>query len=121
MALGGIGEGSALDRFQQVRDLAKKKLDAASSPFGDDPRARAAELLRKKQAELGQGVAPDRPQAAMGAAAPRQAGAPAAKMEFPRSGSIPAGTGGMAAYGRAGGTERPDPKPSLGRYIDLTA
>lgn len=120
MAVGGIGgEGAAsLDRFQQIRDLARKRMEEPPATRGDDSRARAADLLKRKQAELGQGIA-DRPrQAAVAASA---GGAAAAKIEFPRSGSLPAGIAGSAAYGRAGGTEKADPKPRLGRYIDLTA
>lgn len=97
MAVGGIGgEGaSPLDRFQQIRDLARKRMDEPPATGGGDSRARAADLLKRKQAELGQGIA-DRPRPA-------------------------AGTTGVSAYGRAGGTEKADPKPRLGRYIDLTA
>lgn len=96
MAVGGIGgEGAAsLDRFQQIRDLARKRMEDPPATRGDDSRARAADLLKRKQAELGQGIA-DRPRQALVA--------------------------GTAAYGRAGGTEKADPKPRLGRYIDLTA
>lgn len=106
MALQGIGNGaSPLDRFQQVRDLAKKKLDA------DENRTRLADLLKRKQAELGHGLAPDRPQAA------------ARRFETPAAGALPGGAaaGGLAAYGRAGAMEKPDPRPGLGRRIDLTA
>ncbi len=106
MALGGIGEGSAspLDRFQQIRDLAKRKLDA------EDSRTRLAEVLKRKQAQLG-GIAPDRPQG------PQAAGrAPAASA----AGGI-AAAGGLSAYGRANAAGKPDPRPGLGRHIDLTA
>lgn len=125
MAVGGVGgEGtSALDRFQQIRDLAKKKIDASSSTRVDENRARAADLLRKKQAELGQGIS-DRPRPAAGAlqAGATAAGAAvAAKFGIPPAGNIPGGAGAASAYGRSGGTQQADPKPRLGRYIDLTA
>src|SRR5688500_5352449 len=98
MAAQGITPGGAspLDRFQQIRDLARKKID------GDENRTRLADLLRKKQAERGRGAALDRPQAAPRAAA-------AHGMEPPAGGIAPAllgGAGGPAAYGRAGGLER---------------
>lgn len=111
MAAQGIGAGSPLDRFQQVRDLARKKID------GGDNLARLADLLKQKQAQLGQGVALDRPQSAPRAAA-------AQKLEPPAGGIAPAllgGAGGLAAYGRAGGAERKPSGPGLGRYVDLTA
>lgn len=126
MAVGGIGgEGAAsLDRFQQIRDLARKRMEDPPATRGDDSRARAADLLKRKQAELGQGIA-DRPgQAAASASAGGTAAAgavAAAKIGFSRAGTIPAGTTAVSAYGRAGGTEKADPKPRLGRYIDLTA
>lgn len=122
MAVGGVGNGaSALDRFQQIRDLARKKLDAPSATPGDDPRARLADVLKRKQAELGQGVAADRPGSARGAAAVPRAtqAAPAA-----RAYATPAGPGALGAlgtYGRAEAAGKTDPKPRLGRYIDLTA
>jgi hypothetical protein len=115
MALGGIGGGaSALDRFQQARDLARRKLEPAPPAPGTDGLARLADLLRKKQAELGRGVAADRP-----AAAARQA--PAGRADF--AASAEAGAAAAAAppaYGRTGATEKAA-GPRLGRYIDLTA
>jgi hypothetical protein len=109
MALDGIGGGaSALDRFQQARDVARRKLDAPAPAQGTDGLARLADLLRKKQAELGQGLAADRPRAA---AKPSPAGAADA-------GSAAAAV--PPAYGRTGATEKAA-GPRLGRYIDLTA
>lgn len=112
MALGGIGGGaSALDRFQQARDLARRKLSSADAPApaqGADGLARLADLLRRKQAELGRGVAADRPAAAAKAAPSGAAGAGMASAEVP------------PAYGRTGATEKAA-GPRLGRYIDLTA
>lgn len=119
MAAQGINPGGAspLDRFQQIRDLARKKIDASSSTRGDENRARLADLLKRKQAELGQGTALDRPHSAPRAAA-------AHRMENTAGGIDPAGSGGAggpAAYGRAGGMERKPAGQGLGRYIDLTA
>jgi len=109
MAMQGIGGGGAspLDRFQQARDLAKRKLDA------EDSRTRLAEVLKRKQAQLG-GLAPDRPQGAQAAGRGQAASA---------AGGLAGagGLGGLAAYGRAGAQNRPDPRPGLGRHIDLTA
>lgn len=110
----GIGGGSPLDRFQQIRDLARKKIEASSPSRGDDNRARLADLLRKKQAELGPGIALDRPRSASRAAEAREP-------EASSDGAAPAGTGGLSGYGRAGGVERKQGGPVLGRYIDLTA
>jgi hypothetical protein len=125
MALGGIGRDGAtapsgaspLDRFQQARDLARRKID------GDESRNRLADLLQKKQAELGGvGAQPQatRLAAAAGAASPaRKMEAPAA--DFLAGGNGPAAPGGLAAYGRGGAAEKPKAGPMLGRYIDLTA
>jgi hypothetical protein len=113
MALGGIGEGggSPLDRFQQIRDLAKRKLDA------EDSRTRLADVLKRKQAQLG-GLAPDRPQGPQG---PQAAGRGQAATAAGAAGGI-AAAGGLSAYGRAGAAAgKPDPRPGLGRHIDLTA
>lgn len=109
MALDGIGGGSAspLDRFQQIRDLAKRKLDA------EDSRTKLAEVLKRKQAQLG-GLAPDRPQGPQGSQAAGRSAAAAA------AGGI-AAAGGLSAYGRANAAGKPDPRPGLGRHIDLTA
>jgi hypothetical protein len=112
MALGGIGEGggSPLDRFQQIRDLAKRKLDA------EDSRTKLAEVLKRKQAQLG-GLAPDRPNGPHGPQGPQAAGRGQAAAA---AGGI-AAAGGLSAYGRANAAGKPDPRPGLGRHIDLTA
>jgi hypothetical protein len=134
MALGGIGRDGAsapngaspLDRFQQARDLARRKIE------GDDTRNRLADLLQKKQAELGgvggqpQGAARTAASAAAGAgpASAVRTASPARKMESPASAALEGGAGalgGLAAYGRGGATELPKAGPHLGRYIDLTA
>lgn len=112
MALGGIGGNGAspLDRFQQARDLARRKID------GEDNRARLADLLKQKQAQLGSGLAAGgQPAAQAGAAsAPAVGGA----LGFP---AAIGGMGGASAYGRTAGAQKPDPRPGLGRFIDLTA
>lgn len=124
MALNGIGSqgGSPLEKFQQARDLARKKLESpASGPA--DGFAKLAELLARKQAELG----------VPGKAAPKK-GASAAQAFAPasRANEVPVrpGPGGAdakpalnipATYGRAGAPEKADPKPKLGRYVDFMA
>jgi hypothetical protein len=108
MPLDGIGggdAGSALERFQRIRDSARKKLEGA------DRQANLADLVRRKQSELGagSGVASRSP-------ADRVAPGPALTQGAQAGGAQPA-----AAYGRAGGLEKPDPKPRLGRFVDFMA
>jgi hypothetical protein len=103
--IGGSGAGSALDKFQAIRDLAKKKID------GTDNRSRLTELLKNKQSELGieRGVVEKRPVA--GATLQN------ATNILPPAPSL----AGPASYGKAGAMDKPDPKPKLGRFIDFMA
>lgn len=108
MALDGIGSGdagSALERFQRIRDSARKKLE------GEERQAGLTELVRRKQSEIGAGggIAPRSP-------AERVQPAPEAKP------AVRAAMGqSVSAYGRAGGADNPDPKPKLGRFVDFMA
>lgn len=121
MALNGIGggdAGSALERFQRIRDSAKKKLE------GEDRQADIAGLVKRKQAELG--VGSGAAAAGNGASARPAAERPAtgqvagnAVNQAPAAGA--AGAVSASAYGRAGGLEKPDPKPRLGRFVDFMA
>ena len=112
MALGGIGgngagAGSALDRFQKLRDAAQKKLDGA------DRQANLAELIQQKQRQLGAG-------ASAPVAAKSQAERIPPGLAAPGNGA--AGPGGpSAAYGRSGAPRKQDAAPRLGQYIDFTA
>ncbi|MDB5050685.1 MAG: hypothetical protein JWO30_3756 [Fibrobacteres bacterium] len=117
MALNGIGggdAGSALDRFQALRDSAKKKL------AGADGQTSLADLIKRKQAELGT--------AATGASATGFAARTSAERIPSKPAAAPfpgnpasAGTTGSAAYGRSGGIQKQDPKPTLGRHVDFMA
>lgn len=112
MALNGIGGGeggSALERFQALRDSAKKKLD------GTESQTNLAELIKRKQAEINNG----------GAVAARTSAE-----RIPPKPAAPAATGNPysagdgllgAAYGRTGGVQKQDPKPTLGRHVDFMA
>ena len=102
MAVRGAGGGegaSPLEKFQQLRDLAKKKLD------GEESRAKLSELVRRKQESLGM---PGAAQAAASAGAKRA-----------EAGGGPARPEGTAGYGRSGAPGKTDPKPGLGRFIDI--
>jgi len=109
MSLAGIGKDGAspLERFQQARDVARKKLE------GDDSRFRLADILQRKKTELGGNSAqaarfPVRPQA-QASIEETAAKAEAPEIKEPR------------AYGRGGAVNRPDPKPVLGRHVDFMA
>jgi len=114
MALTGIGgngsgNGSPLDRFQKLRDSAQKKLESADRQSG------LADLIQRKQKQLG-----------AGAAAPNEARSPAERI--PPVPGLLAGPSGPAApaspsavYGRSGAAQRQDAAPRLGRYVDFTA
>lgn len=122
MALNGIGggdAGSALERFQRIRDSAKKKLEV------EDRQSDLAGLVKRKQAELGVGNGASglgngtsvRPAAERSTPAAVSASANMA----PAAGAGAAGAASASAYGRAGGLEKPDPKPRLGRFVDFMA
>ncbi len=103
--IGGNGAGSALDRFQALRDAAKQKIEGA------DNRTRLAEMLKQKQSELGVGKGL--------AAKPQTERIPSAASAAVFS--APQAINGSSSYGRAGAMEKPDPQPKLGRYIDFRA
>ena len=121
MALSGIGggdAGSALERFQAIRDSAKKKLE------GGDAASGLAELIKRKQLELGDGGIKNRsaaeripPRPAAIASAARNASAASASAASPAA----FGPTGPAGYGRAGGAQKQDSKPTLGRHVDFMA
>jgi hypothetical protein len=128
MALKGVGgdAGSALERFQALRDSAKKKLEVT------DEKTNLADLIKRKQAEMGTGGKV----AASGAGAvsatvtrtsaeripPKPAAAPAssALAALATGGSAP-GAKISGAYGRAGAPEKQDTRPILGRHVDFMA
>jgi hypothetical protein len=117
MAINGIGGngsgGSPLDQFQKLRDAAQKKLE------GSDRQAGLAELIQRKQRQLGgNGTGALAPEAVKsqaerippGPAAPGNAAAAAGNPATP-----------SAAYGRAGGARPQDAAPRLGRFVDFLA
>jgi hypothetical protein len=125
MALNGIGGngsggGSPLDRFQQLRDSAQKKIENADRQSG------LAELIQRKQKQLGQGAS------APGASAPEAARFPGERIP---PGPSATGTGAAmdaaaragltappsAAYGRSGSARQADAAPRLGQYVDFRA
>jgi hypothetical protein len=121
MALNGVGggdAGSALERFQAIRDSAKKKL------AGADGQASLADLIKRKQSELGTGSGAAASAAGLAArtSAERIPSKPAAP-PIPGN-AAPAGAQGAtgsSAYGRSGGLQKQDPKPTLGRHVDFMA
>lgn len=116
--IGGNGKGSGpgmdalvgLEKFQAIRDLAKKKMD------GTDTRFRLEDLLKQKHAALGLDSI-KKPEVPFTK--------PAGKIQTGHnvSGNAAATTGLQALmnYGKAGSNEKPDPKPKLGRYVDFMA
>jgi hypothetical protein len=138
MALEGIGSGggSALERFQALRDSAKKKIDVGEG------RADLVELIKRKQAQMGAGGGASSP--VPGNAAKTLAGrilsgfaplrgdaANLAPASGPALGSQAANgnaasaalaaTSGPSAYGRSGGLQKQDSRPTLGRHVDFMA
>jgi hypothetical protein len=110
MAVNGIGggdAGSALERFQAIRDSARKKIE------GGDGQANLAELIRRKQAELG----------ASGVAAQKGTERIPAQPAAIASGSAAEALLGLTGpgYGRSGSAQKQDPKPTLGRHVDFMA
>lgn len=107
--IGGNGGGSALDRFQMLRDAAQKKLESTERQAG------LAELIQRKQRQLG-----------AGASAPEAAKSPAERIPPGLAAPGISGTAGEAprvssAYGRSGAPRKQDAAPRLGRYIDFMA
>jgi len=111
----GAGAGSALDKFQKLRDAAQKKLDGA------DRQAGLAELIQRKQKQLGTGGASP---ASTGSQAERIPPGPVAPG---KAGDAGAGRNAgpaapiSAAYGRSGAPRKQDAAPRLGRYVDFLA
>ncbi len=137
MALDGIGGGSPLERFQALRDSAKKKIETT------DGQANLADLIKRKQAQInGPGGASGKMEAGGGASSPVSGNAAKASAERIRPGlgaavnnisgnaasaasqangplanSIPGPTG----YGRAGALQKQESRPTLGRHVDFMA
>jgi hypothetical protein len=121
MALNGVGgsdAGSALERFQAIRDSAKKKIEGA------DGQSSLAELIKRKQLQLGTvpGAAARNPAERIPSGSASAAPAPnkAAAALF-GAGSPGQGPGGVTGYGRSGGSQKQDTKPTLGRHVDFMA
>lgn len=113
MAVSGVGSGggNALDRFQQLRGAAQKKLEGA------DRQTDLAELIRRKQEQLGAGKTPA--SAARSSAErilPEPAAGPANNGAAAQAASAPS-----AVYGRQGVAARQDAAPRLGQYVDFRA
>lgn len=140
MALDGIGNGagSALERFQALRDSAKKKIDIGEG------QTNLAELIKRKQAQMGAGGSASAPvpgNAAKALAgrilsglAPLSGGAANGKVAANAMSSLAAlgaqaaggnaataGTSGPSAYGRSGGLQKQETRPTLGRHVDFMA
>ena len=102
----GAGGGSPLDRFQQLRDSAQRKIENADRQSG------LAELIQRKQKQLG-----------AGASAPEAARSPAERI--PPGPGLPAAAAGAAApsqaYARPGSARPSDAAPRLGQYVDFRA
>jgi hypothetical protein len=112
MALNGVGggdAGSALERFQALRDSAKKKLEVS------DDKTNLADLIKRKQAELGTGALAAR------TSAERIPSKPAAAPASSAFGGGAPGATISGAYGRAGAPEKQDARPILGRHVDFMA
>ncbi len=129
MALDKIGGGgSALARFQQMRDAAQKKLEVPEKPDW-------AAVIARKQKELGTGASA--PAGAGGNAAPAVAARiseeriPPKPVATPDNKSAAAAFGAAAkaastaapsaVYGRSGSAKKQDAAPRLGQYVDFLA
>jgi hypothetical protein len=112
MAVSGVGSGggNALDRFQQLRGAAQKKLEGA------DRQTDLAELIRRKQEQLGAGK---NPAAAARYSAERILPEPSAGPA--KSAAAQAAQAPSAAYGRSGVAAKQDAAPRLGQYVDFRA
>ena len=103
---GGVGGSNALDRFQQLRGAAQKKLEGA------DRQTDLAALIQRKQQQLGAGLPP--------ATAARTS----AERILPEPSAGPADKGAAApsaVYGRQGVASKQDAAPRLGQYVDFRA
>lgn len=113
--IGGNGGGSALDRFQKLRDAAQKKLESSERQAG------LAELIQRKQRQLGAGAAIPEPAKSQAERIPPGLGGlggSAARANAEASGGTP---GVSPAYGRSGAPRKQDAAPRLGRYVDFMA
>ena len=130
MALDGIGGGSPLERFQAIRDSAKKKIE------GTDGQANLADLIKRKQAQMnGANGAGGKMEVGGGASSPASGNAAKASAERIRPGlgaavqnvsgnAAPAGAQGVTGptgYGRAGALQKQESRPTLGRHVDFMA
>jgi hypothetical protein len=131
MALDGIGGGSPLERFQAIRDSAKKKIETT------DGQANLADLIKRKQAQLS-----GKMEVGGGASSPASGNAAKASAERIRPGlgaangafgaavnnnpgnAVSAGAQGIpgpSGYGRAGALQKQESRPTLGRHVDFMA
>jgi hypothetical protein len=137
MALDGIGGGSPLERFQAIRDSAKKKIETT------DGQANLADLIKRKQAQMNAtGAAGGKMEAGGGASSPASGNAAKASAERIRPGlgaangaqgaAVTNSAGGAASagsqvisgptgYGRAGALQKQESRPTLGRHVDFMA
>lgn len=130
MALDGIGGGSPLERFQAIRDSAKKKIETT------DGQANLADLIKRKQAQMnGSGAAGGKMEVGGGASSPASGNAAKAPAERIRPGLGAAVNGnpgnaassaaqaisGPTGYGRAGALQKQESRPTLGRHVDFMA
>lgn len=128
MALDGIGGGSPLERFQAIRDSAKKKIETT------DGQANLADLIKRKQAQMnGAGGHSGKTEAGGGASSPASGNAAKASAERIRPGLGAAngvlgaavrnilGDTAPAGYGRAGALQKQESRPTLGRHVDFMA
>ncbi len=112
----GNGSGAGMDalvgleKFQAIRDLAKKKMD------GTDNRFRLEDLLKQKHADLGLDSVkkPDVPFT-------KPVGKINSRHNVAGNSAAAKGLQALMNYGKAGSSEKPDPKPKLGRYVDFMA
>lgn len=147
MALDGIGGGSPLERFQAIRDSAKKKLEGAAKGAGGQ--AGLTDLINLKRTQLnGLGGANGKMEAGGGASSPVSGNAAKASAERIRPGlgaairafgaangafgaAVPNSGGSASAaaqalsgptgYGRAGALQKQESRPTLGRHVDFMA
>ncbi|MEO6096918.1 MAG: hypothetical protein ABIW76_15080 [Fibrobacteria bacterium] len=127
----GGGGGSALERFQALRESARKQIEVG------DGQANLAELIKRKQAQMGaeKGASAAVPGNAAKALAgrilsgfaPLNGGVAKAPTSGIASGAAAnangaaAATSGTAAYGRSGGLQKQNSRPTLGRHVDFMA
>lgn len=115
--IGGNGAGGAspLDRFQQLRDAAQKKLESS------DRQAGLADLIQRKQKQLGAGGASPGSARSQAERIPPGSGLPAGPAAPANPGAADAVPAPSSAYGRTGAARKQDTAPRLGRYVDFRA